>query len=105
MEVQSVFGDLIQAGKVAASELLQRKCDLLVNPKPMVPSWTEAGARLLVARNFKRYMTIGNVRWGLYELVHYTIFDNDPHFISLYTAYWNKEALRLVLVEHVKDAL
>jgi len=62
MEVQSVFGDLIQAGKVAASELLQKKCDLLVNPKPMVPSWTEAGARLLVARNFERYMTIGNVR-------------------------------------------
>jgi cyclopropane-fatty-acyl-phospholipid synthase len=57
-----MHGDLFQAGKVAASELLQKKCDLLVNPKPMVPSWTEAGARFLVARNFERYMTIGNVR-------------------------------------------
>ncbi|PUZ69398.1 hypothetical protein GQ55_2G104700 [Panicum hallii var. hallii] len=53
--------DSMKAGKVAASELLQKKCDLLVNPKPMVPSWTEAGARFLVARNFERYMTIGNV--------------------------------------------
>ncbi|XP_025803676.1 uncharacterized protein LOC112882759 isoform X4 [Panicum hallii] len=53
--------DSVKAGKVAASELLQKKCDLLVNPKPMVPSWTEAGARFLVARNFERYMTIGNV--------------------------------------------
>ena len=62
MGVQSVYGDLNHAGKVAVSELLQRNCDLLVNPKPIVPSWTEAGARLLVARNFERYMTIGNVR-------------------------------------------
>ncbi|KAF8655180.1 hypothetical protein HU200_061321 [Digitaria exilis] len=53
--------DSIKAGKVAASELLQRKCELLVNPKPMVLSWTEAGARFLVAKNYERYITIGNV--------------------------------------------
>nr|CAB3456415.1 unnamed protein product [Digitaria exilis] len=53
--------ELIQAGKVAASELLRRKCELLVNPKPMVLSWTEAGARLLVAKTFERHIIIGNV--------------------------------------------
>ncbi|CAL5065836.1 unnamed protein product [Urochloa decumbens] len=52
---------LLEAGKVAASELLQRKCDLLVNPKPMAPSWTEAGARLLVLKHFDRYIRIGNM--------------------------------------------
>ena len=36
----------MQAGKAAAAGLLGKKCDLLVNPKVMVPSWTEAGARL-----------------------------------------------------------
>ncbi|CAL5079938.1 unnamed protein product [Urochloa decumbens] len=53
--------DSVKAGKVAASELLQRKCDLLVNPKPMAPSWTEAGARLLVLKHFDRYIRIGNM--------------------------------------------
>ncbi|RCV10474.1 hypothetical protein SETIT_2G115200v2 [Setaria italica] len=53
--------DSVKAGKVAASELLQRKCNLLVNPKPMVPSWTEAGARLLVLKHFDQYINIGNV--------------------------------------------
>ncbi|CAN6203699.1 unnamed protein product [Urochloa humidicola] len=53
--------DSVKAGKVAASDLLQRKCELLVNPKPMAPSWTEAGARLIVLKHFDRYITIGNV--------------------------------------------
>ncbi|TVU25538.1 hypothetical protein EJB05_28037 [Eragrostis curvula] len=52
--------DSVKAGKAAALGLLGRKCDLLVNPKPMVPSWTEAGARLLVARNLDQYISIGN---------------------------------------------
>ncbi|KAF8655178.1 hypothetical protein HU200_061319 [Digitaria exilis] len=53
--------DSVKAGKVAASELLRRKCELLVNANPMVLSWTEAGARLLVAKNFERHIIIGNV--------------------------------------------
>ncbi|KAL6861569.1 hypothetical protein ACP4OV_017269 [Aristida adscensionis] len=53
--------DSVKAGKGAALELLCRKCDLLVNPKPMVPSWTEAGARFMVARHFDQYITIGNL--------------------------------------------
>ncbi|TVU25501.1 hypothetical protein EJB05_28000 [Eragrostis curvula] len=52
--------DSVKAGKAAALGLLGRKCDLLVNPKPMVPSWTEAGTRLLVARNLDQYISIGN---------------------------------------------
>ncbi|CAN6180117.1 unnamed protein product [Urochloa humidicola] len=53
--------DSFKAGKVVASELLQRKCDLLVNPKPMAPSWTEASARLLVLKHFEQYIKIGNI--------------------------------------------
>ncbi|KXG29141.1 uncharacterized protein LOC8085994 [Sorghum bicolor] len=52
--------DSVKAGKAAASGLLGMKCDLLVNPKPMVPSWTEAGARYLVAKNLDQYISIGN---------------------------------------------
>jgi hypothetical protein len=48
----------------------------------MVPSWTEAGARLLVLKHFDQYINIGNVRWGLYELMYYTIYGNGSHFIS-----------------------
>lgn len=52
----------MQVGKVAASSLLGTKCDLVVNSKVMVPSWTEAGARLLVGRFLKQYILIGNLR-------------------------------------------
>ncbi|XP_066334367.1 LOW QUALITY PROTEIN: uncharacterized protein [Miscanthus floridulus] len=52
--------DSVKAGKAAASGLLGMKCDLLVNQKPMVPSWTEAGARFLVAKNLDQYISIGN---------------------------------------------
>ncbi|KAJ1288402.1 hypothetical protein BS78_02G086800 [Paspalum vaginatum] len=51
--------DSVKAGKVAALGLLGRKCDLLVNPKQMVPSWTEAGARLLVVRSIQKFISIG----------------------------------------------
>ncbi|WVZ57372.1 hypothetical protein U9M48_007765 [Paspalum notatum var. saurae] len=53
--------DGVKAGKVAAKRLLGKKCDLLVNPKVVVPSWTEAGARLLVARFLDRFISIGNL--------------------------------------------
>ncbi|GJN07741.1 hypothetical protein PR202_ga25599 [Eleusine coracana subsp. coracana] len=49
------------AGKAAASDLLGKKCDLAVNIKVMVPSWTEAGARVLVGRFLKQYISIGNL--------------------------------------------
>ncbi|KQJ81717.1 uncharacterized protein LOC100842201 isoform X1 [Brachypodium distachyon] len=50
-----------KAGKSAAQGLLGKKIDLLLNPKQMVPSWTEAGARLLVTRFLNQYITIGNL--------------------------------------------
>ncbi|GJN31619.1 hypothetical protein PR202_gb20036 [Eleusine coracana subsp. coracana] len=53
--------NLVQAGKAAASNLLGKKCDLAVNIKVMVPSWTEAGARVLVGRFLKQYISIGNL--------------------------------------------
>ena len=51
----------VQAGKSAAQDLLGKKSGLLVNPKQMVPSWTEAGARLLVARFLGQYVSFGNL--------------------------------------------
>ncbi|RLN18713.1 Cyclopropane-fatty-acyl-phospholipid synthase [Panicum miliaceum] len=54
--------DGVKAGKAAAADLLGKKCDLLVNPKQLLPSWTEAGARLLVARFLDQYISIGNLR-------------------------------------------
>ncbi|XP_044968567.1 uncharacterized protein LOC123428428 [Hordeum vulgare subsp. vulgare] len=53
--------DGLKAGKVVAQGLLGKKCELLLNPKQMIPSWTEAGARLLVARFFNQYVSIGNL--------------------------------------------
>ncbi|KAF7019440.1 hypothetical protein CFC21_032616 [Triticum aestivum] len=53
--------DGLKAGKAAAQGLLGNKCELLLNPKQMIPSWTEAGARLLVARFFNQYISIGNL--------------------------------------------
>ncbi|XBI98182.1 hypothetical protein VPH35_018437 [Triticum aestivum] len=51
----------LKAGKAAAQGVLGKKADLLVNTKQMVPSWTEAGARLLVARFLNRSISIGNL--------------------------------------------
>ena len=51
----------MQAGKAAAQGVLGKEVDHVVNPKQMVPSWTEAGARLLVARFINRSISIGNL--------------------------------------------
>ncbi|VAH53980.1 unnamed protein product [Triticum turgidum subsp. durum] len=53
--------DGLKAGKAAAQGLLGKKFQLLRNPKQMIPSWTEAGTRLLVARFFNQFITIGNL--------------------------------------------
>uniref|UniRef100_A0A8R7P9E2 Amine oxidase domain-containing protein n=1 Tax=Triticum urartu TaxID=4572 RepID=A0A8R7P9E2_TRIUA len=53
--------DGLKAGKSAAQGLLGQKSSLLLNPKQMVPSWTECGARLLVTRFLNQYVTIGNM--------------------------------------------
>jgi len=55
----------MQAAKAAAEGLLGKKCELLVNPKAMVPSWTEAGARFLVIRFLNQYISIGYLRFVL----------------------------------------
>ncbi|KAI5649663.1 hypothetical protein M9H77_35668 [Catharanthus roseus] len=51
--------DGLKAGKVAAESLLKKSCTLLENPKHMVPSWTETGARVLVTRFLKSFITTG----------------------------------------------
>ncbi|XP_044970996.1 uncharacterized protein LOC123431236 [Hordeum vulgare subsp. vulgare] len=53
--------DGLKAGKAAAHGLLGKKCELLLNPKQMIPSWTEASTRLLVARFFNQFVSIGTL--------------------------------------------
>lgn len=53
--------ELMQAGKAAAEGLLGKESGVLPKPKQMVPSWTEAGARLLVARFLNHYISLGNL--------------------------------------------
>ncbi|KAI5009686.1 hypothetical protein ZWY2020_011823 [Hordeum vulgare] len=53
--------DGLKAGKAAAHGLLGKKCELLLNPKQMIPSWTEASTRLLVTRFFNQFVSIGTL--------------------------------------------
>ncbi|KAL3642073.1 hypothetical protein CASFOL_012888 [Castilleja foliolosa] len=51
--------DGLKAGMLAANGLLRKHCTLQNNPKHMVPSWLETGARLLVTRFLERFISIG----------------------------------------------
>ncbi|KAK4721802.1 hypothetical protein R3W88_012035 [Solanum pinnatisectum] len=53
------FVEHIKAGLVAADGMLRRNCSVLYNPKHLVPTWPETGARLLVTRFFKSYIQTG----------------------------------------------
>ncbi|XP_044968572.1 uncharacterized protein LOC123428430 isoform X1 [Hordeum vulgare subsp. vulgare] len=57
----SFHEDGLKDGKAAAQGLLGKKCELLLNRKQIIPSWTEAGARLMVTRFFNLYVSIGNL--------------------------------------------
>ncbi|KAL3359836.1 hypothetical protein AABB24_016369, partial [Solanum stoloniferum] len=47
------------AGVAAADGMLRRTCCILDNPKHMVPTWPETGARLLVTRFLKSFIQTG----------------------------------------------
>ncbi|KAH6778073.1 Cyclopropane-fatty-acyl-phospholipid synthase [Perilla frutescens var. frutescens] len=51
--------DGLKAGILAANGLLRKTCMLHNNPKHMVPSWLEMGARFLVTRFLKRFIATG----------------------------------------------
>ncbi|KAL3506178.1 hypothetical protein ACH5RR_031560 [Cinchona calisaya] len=51
--------DGLKAGLVAAKGLLRKRCIVLDNPKHMVPSWTEAAARILVTRFLSGFIATG----------------------------------------------
>ncbi|XP_006664478.1 uncharacterized protein LOC102701601 isoform X1 [Oryza brachyantha] len=53
--------DGLKVGRAAAQSLLGKKIDPIVNPKQMVLSWTETGARLLVSRFLNQYISVGNL--------------------------------------------
>lgn len=47
---------------VAAHGMIGKRCSILENPKHMVPSLVETGARLFVTRFLGRYIATGSVR-------------------------------------------
>ncbi|XP_015071952.1 uncharacterized protein LOC107015997 isoform X1 [Solanum pennellii] len=49
----------LKAGVIAADGMLRRNCSILYNPKYLVPTWPETGARLLVTRFFRSYIQTG----------------------------------------------
>ncbi|KAG8373199.1 hypothetical protein BUALT_Bualt12G0146200 [Buddleja alternifolia] len=51
--------DGLKAGIVAANGLLKKNCTLQSNPKYMVPSWLEMGARIIVTRFLERFIATG----------------------------------------------
>ncbi|WMV48060.1 hypothetical protein MTR67_041445 [Solanum verrucosum] len=51
--------DGLKAGVAAADGMLRRNCCSLDNPKHMVPTWPETGARLLVTRFLKSFIQTG----------------------------------------------
>ncbi|XP_073046275.1 uncharacterized protein [Primulina eburnea] len=51
--------DGVKAGILAANGLLRKSCNVQNNPKHMVPSWLETGARLLVTRFLDHFIATG----------------------------------------------
>ncbi|XP_073121530.1 uncharacterized protein [Henckelia pumila] len=51
--------DGLKAGILAANGLLRKSCNVQNNPKHMVPSWLETGARLLVTRFLDHFIAAG----------------------------------------------
>ncbi|PPR91995.1 hypothetical protein GOBAR_AA28693 [Gossypium barbadense] len=50
-----------QAGMIAANGLLGKSCNILSNPKHMVPSLMETGARLFVTRFLSHFISTGSI--------------------------------------------
>ena len=50
-----------QAGMAAAHSMLGKSCALLTDPKQMVPSLIETGARLFVTRFLGCYISAGSL--------------------------------------------
>lgn len=53
--------DGLKAGIAAAQSFLKKSCTLLENPKHMVPSWTETGARILITRFLRNFIATGSL--------------------------------------------
>ncbi|XP_031282306.1 uncharacterized protein LOC116140870 [Pistacia vera] len=53
--------DGLKAGMSAAHSVLGKHYEILSNPKHMVPSWMETGARLFVARFLGHYISTGSL--------------------------------------------
>ncbi|KAL7595121.1 hypothetical protein Lser_V15G29414 [Lactuca serriola] len=56
-----ILEDGVKAGMVAANGILKKSCEILNNPKIMVPSLMEVGARSLVVRFLQDFIAIGTL--------------------------------------------
>ncbi|KAL7597140.1 hypothetical protein Lser_V15G29409 [Lactuca serriola] len=56
-----ILEDGVKAGMVAANGILKRTCEILNNPKTMVPSLMEIGARSLVVGFLQEFIAIGTL--------------------------------------------
>lgn len=52
---------LLQSGIVAANTMLNKSYEVLNNPKPMVPTLMEAGARSLLVKVLQNYIVAGTL--------------------------------------------
>ncbi|CAN0904824.1 Tuberculostearic acid methyltransferase UfaA1 [Linum grandiflorum] len=53
--------DGLKSGLLAANSLLGKSCNILSNPKHMVPSWLETAGRLFVTRFLGQYISSGSL--------------------------------------------
>nr|XP_043634073.1 uncharacterized protein LOC122605221 isoform X2 [Erigeron canadensis] len=53
--------DGLKAGMIAANSVLNTRCEILNDPKHMVPSLMETGARFFVARFLQNYIAMGSL--------------------------------------------
>nr|KAJ0200336.1 hypothetical protein LSAT_V11C600319870 [Lactuca sativa] len=56
-----ILEDGVKAGMVAANGILKKSCEILNNPKTMVPSLMEVGARSLVVGFLQDFIAIGTL--------------------------------------------
>lgn len=59
--LQSQCFSIFQAGMVAACSMLKTSCEILNDPKHMVPSLMETGARFFVSRFLQDYIAMGSL--------------------------------------------
>lgn len=79
----------LQAGLLAANSLLGKGFSLRKNPKYMILSWPEAGARILVTRFLQRFIVAGCLMWDFCRILSsfgfYILHEAAVNFLILHS--------------------